>query len=104
MNDVENLIASIQQSTDYQINKRILREKILAELHITYNGGMFLITRDLLSFLSTWPDASLFLEDVYQNPIEINRDELLSAARQRYQAVMNRWHQQHAELKRTRKI
>ena len=65
---------------------------------------MFLVTKDLLSFLSTWPEPSLFLEDVYQTPIEINRDELLDQARQRYQAVMNHWHQQHAELKRIRKI
>ena len=104
MSDTKILIENLRQSTNYQINRRILREKILTELHFTYNGGMFLITRDLLSFLATWPDPQLFLEDIYENPIEINRDEFLAESRQRYHAVMNRWHQQHADLKQIRKI
>jgi hypothetical protein len=104
MNDVDKLIGTIRQATDYQTNRKILREKIQTELHITYNGGMFLVTRDLLSFLATWPEPTLYLEDIYENPIEINRDELLYQCRQRYQAVMNSWHQQHAELRKIRKI
>ena len=47
----------------------------------------------------------MYLEDTYQNPIEIpDRKEFLSRAQQHYQQVMNRWHQAHNELKRTRKI
>jgi hypothetical protein len=104
MSDIENLISTIRQATDYQTNRRILKEKIQTELHITYNGGMFLVTRDLLSFLATWPDNKLFLEDIYENPIEIDREGFLSQCRQRYHAVMNHWHQQHADLRKIRKI
>lgn len=104
MTEINNLTNQIKQATDYQINRRILKEKILTELHLTYNGGMFLVSQSLLSFLSTWPETTLFLEDIYENPIEVNRDELLYQCRQRYQAVMNSWHQQHAELRRVRKI
>lgn len=104
MSDTNKLIETVKQATDYQINRRILKEKILTELHITYNGGMFLVTRDLMSFLSTWPNDRLFIEDIYENPIEVDRDELLSQCQQRYQAVMNHWHQQHAELRKIRKL
>ena len=104
MSDINPLIAEIKQSTDYQINKRILREKILTDLHVTYNNGMFKVTTDLLSFLATWPSEQLYLEDVYQNPIEIQRDEFLSLCRDHYQRVMNTWHIQHNELKQIRKI
>lgn len=104
MSDSNKLVESIRQATDYQINRRILKEKICTELHITYNGGMFLITRDLMSFLATWPNDKLFLEDIYENPIEVDRVDLLSQCHQRYQAVMNHWHQQHADLRKIRKI
>jgi hypothetical protein len=104
MTDINPIIDRVRQATDYQINRRILREKILTELHLIYNGGMFLVTCDLMSFLATWPDPILFLEDIYQNPIEVNRDELLIQCRQRYRAVMNSWHQQHAELRSIRKV
>lgn len=104
MNIPEQLVEQIRVATDYQINKKTLKEKILTDLHLPYNGGLFLIDQNLLSFLATWPDDELFLEDVYENPIKINRSELLEKARQCYCAAMNSWHQQHEELKRIRKI
>ena len=104
MSDIEKLVSQVKQATDYQINRRILREKIQTELHLTYNGGMFLVTTDLMSFLATWPDPTLYLEDIYENPIAVNRDEMLAQCRQRYQAVMNSWHQRHAELRQIRKV
>jgi hypothetical protein len=104
MSDIENLITEIKQATDYQINKRILREKIQTDLHFAHNGGLFKITTDLLAFVQTWPVNELYLEDVYQNPIEIDKQIFLVTAQQHYQKVMNRWHQEHNELKRLRKI
>ena len=104
MSNINELVNQITAATDYQKNKRNLREKILTDLHLPYNNGLFLITTDLLAFLTTWPDSELFLEDVYNNPIKINREELLDKARQCYQLAMNSWHIHHEELKRIRKI
>lgn len=102
--EIDNLVNEVRQATDYQINKRILKEKIKTDLHLAYNNGMFLVSQELLAFVATWPDERLFLEDTYENPVEINREEFLLLARMHYQTVMNTWHQQHAELKRIRKI
>jgi hypothetical protein len=104
MSDLEQLTNQIRLATDYQINKRILREKIQTDLHVPYNGGLFKISTELIAFLSTWPNDSLFLEDTYQNPIEINRNEFLTLCRQHYQMIMNTWHIQHEEIKRARRI
>jgi hypothetical protein len=104
MSDINQLVEQVQLATDYQINKEILREKILTDLHVPYNGGMFYVTPDIIAFLSTWPNDVLYLEDTFHNPIEINRIQLLELCREHYQKVMNRWHQEHAELKRIRKI
>lgn len=101
---IDNLVQSVQLATDYQKNKRILKEKITADLHMTYKSGLFKITPELLAFVSTWPDNILYLEDSYENPIEINRDIFLIHARQHYQTAMNTWHQQHEELKRIRRV
>lgn len=103
-NSINTLVDQVKQSTNYQINKKILREKIKTDLLLPYNNGMFMVTQELLAFLATWPDDVLYLEDTYQNPVEVNRKELLESARQHYQTVMNTWHQQHAELKQVRKI
>lgn len=101
---IEDITTQIKQSTDYQINKTILREKIQTDLHFPHNGGLFKVTPELLAFVATWPTEELYLEDTYQNPIEIDKQVFLVTAQQHYQKVMNSWHQQHAELKQIRKV
>ena len=101
---INDLVKSVRLATDYQKNKRILKEKITTDLHLPYNNGLFKITPELLAFVATWPSETLYLEDTYENPIEINQEEFLKLARQHYQAVMNTWHQQHEELKRIRRV
>lgn len=100
----EDIVSQIKQATDYQTNKRILREKIQTDLHLAHNGGLFKITPELFAFVSTWPTELLYLEDVYQNPIEINKQVFLAQAGQCYYKAMNRWHEEHEQLKKIRKI
>ena len=104
MSDLEKITNQIRLATDYQINKRILREKVLTDLHVPYNNGLFKITPELMAFIATWPAATLYLEDTYENPIQIQREEFLKLCQQHYQQVMNTWHIQHEEIKRARKI
>ena len=104
MSNINLLVDEIRLATDYQINKRILREKIQTDLHLTHNGGLFKITPELLGFVKTWPVDEIFLEDVYQNPVQIDRQVFLVTAQQHYQQVMNRWHNEHETLKKIRKI
>ena len=101
---IESLVNEIRQSTDFQINKKILREKIQTDLHMTHNGGLFKITPELIGFVKTWPVDELYLEDVYQNPISIDRQVFLVTAQQHYQQVMNRWHNEYEQLRKIRKV
>jgi hypothetical protein len=104
MSDINELVEEIKQATNYQTNKRILREKITTDLHFTYNSGLFKASPELFSFVVCWNSDELFLEDVYQNPIKVTRSEFLDLCGKHYQMVMNRWHIEHEELKRIRKI
>jgi hypothetical protein len=104
MSELDNLVNEIRLATDFQTNKRILREKIQTDLHMTHNGGMFKITPELIAFVKTWPVDELYLEDVYENPISVDRQTFLVTAQQHYQTVMNTWHQEYENLKKIRKI
>lgn len=104
MPEIENLVKEIKQATDYQANRRILRERIQTELHMTYSNGLFKLTPELLAFVATWNSDELYLEDTYENPIKVDRTEFLERAQQHYQAVMNEWHQQYNELRRLRRV
>lgn len=102
--EIENLVAQVKQATTYNTNKLILRERIQTDLHMAFGNGLFKITPELLAFVATWPTEWLYLEDTYQNPIEVEKQVFLVKARQHYQKVMNEWHDQHEELKRIRKV
>ena len=104
MSELKKLTAEIRRATDYQVNKRILREKIQTDLHVPYNGGLFLVSQELLAFVTTYRYTTMYIEDAYHNPIEVNRDEFRNICEEHYQKVMNRWHQEHNELRRLRKI
>lgn len=106
MSDINDIVTEIRQATDFQINKQILREKIQTDLHFVENGGLFKITPELLAFVASWPASvdQMFLEDTHGNPIEISRQTFLVRAQQHYQIVMNRWHQEYAELRKVRKV
>lgn len=104
MNDLSKLVDQVRLATDFQINKQNLRERIQTELHMAHNGGLFKITPELLAFVQSWPIDILYLEDVYQNPIEVDKQVFLVTAQQHYHRVMNEWHQQFAELKKIRKV
>jgi hypothetical protein len=104
MTDTNQLVEQVRLATDYQINKQILREKIQTDLHIAHKGGLFKVTPELLAFMQGWPIDDMYLEDTYGNPIHIDRHVFLVIAQQHYQKVMNRWHQEHEELKKIRKV
>lgn len=104
MNNINDIVTEVRRATDFQINKQSLREKIQTDLHMTHNGGMFKITPGLLAFVKTWPVDELYLEDIYENPIQVDRRVFLVTAQQHYQTVMNTWHHEHEELKKIRKI
>lgn len=105
MSEINQIVTQVKQATKYQANKRTLKESIVAELHMPFNGGLFYITPALLAFVATWPDGpTLFIEDSYENPIEVDKQVFLVKAQQHYYAAMNSWHQQSEELKNARKV
>lgn len=104
MSEINFLINQIKQSTDFQINKRILKEKITTDLHIPYNNGLFKVSMDLIAFLNSWEETELYLEDIYQNPIKVDRIEFLNLCKQQYYKVFNYWHMEHERNKQIREI
>ena len=106
MSELKKLTDEIKLATDYQINKRILREKIQTDLHVPYNGGLFKVTPELIMFANTQTlNENFYVEDTYQNPIHIVKPlEFARLCQEQYQKVMNTWHQQHEELKKIRRV
>jgi hypothetical protein len=88
---------------DHAQYRKTLRERIQGELILTHNGGMFMITPELLAFVAYWPVPELYLEDMHKNPIAVDRQIFLVQAQERYHYVMNTWHAEFEASKRIRR-
>lgn len=100
---IDTIVNQVKSATDFQLNRRLLRERIQNDLHVPYSGGLFKITPDLIAFVNSWDTEIIYLEDIYKNPIELNREDFLTTIKDHYQRIMNRWHQEFNELKKIRK-
>lgn len=58
----------------------------------------------LLVYLRTTTVDQCVLIDSYENPVQVDVAQLLEQCEQRWQEVLNDWHNQYQELKRIRKV
>ena len=58
----------------------------------------------LLVYLRTTTVDECVLVDSYGNPVQVDIAQLLLQCEQRWQEVLNDWHNQYQELKRVRKV
>jgi hypothetical protein len=102
--DISKFKAIADAAFDHAQFRKTLRERIQAELVMAHEGGLFRITPELLAFVAYWPIPELYLEDMYGNPIAVDRPVFLVQAQQHYHYVMNAWHTEFEDSKRIRKI
>lgn len=89
---VEDLRNEARYAYDRELAKQNIKVLLKSRLGIEYGGGYFSVTRELISFLSAFVDASnIFILDDYENPIKADPIELLKLCKQRYQEVLNEW-------------
>ena len=100
--DTDQLVAYSRARFDHAAARKILKEKYQAKLLFAHNGGMFCATPELLAFVQTWPIEELYLKDLYDNPVEVNRQVFLVKLQQHYHEQMNAWHNEYSEMMKKR--
>ena len=98
----DTLIAHARARFDHAAARRTLRERYQAKLVFGYRGGMFRATPDMITFLDLYGDDTIVVEDLYQNPIEVDAGELGRIMRQRWQEQMTAWLIEHQALNQQR--
>lgn len=99
--DTKQLIQDARARFDHLKSKHQLSEKYKSQLTVTYQGGMWEITPQLLSYLKTSPDQTI-LVDVFQNPIKVDSKQFYEFAQSKYDSIMNSWYSEHQQLQRNR--
>lgn len=100
--DIGNLIASARSRFNHNSAKKYLKEKYENKLIIAEQGGLWKITPELIAVLVIYPSKTLILNDMYDNPILINKNAFLSKASSLYDSVMTEYKAEWDELKNKR--
>jgi hypothetical protein len=100
--DTEDLIAHARSRFNHESARRLLKEKYQAQMLFAHAGGMWRAGPELLVLLATVPPGNAVILDLYENPIQVNPEELRGLAMQRWQEQMNAWLVEHEESNKKR--
>jgi hypothetical protein len=79
-----------------------LRDKYKSKLIIAEQGGLWLATPELISFLCTSITDEVVIIDTFDNPVKVNRASLREKLVSTYTTVMAEWHAEWLELEKKR--
>lgn len=92
-----------EHMTSFAVQKQILKEEYFQHLLHFYNGGSFLITKELINFVKTLQDLTelnlAVIVDENFTPIEIKIDEFLEQILSKYFFATNQYYTKFNESK-----
>ena len=103
--DTKVLIAEAKARFNHNSAKDYLKEKYDAKLLVADQGGLWKADQQTITFLSVMIndyDDKVVLMDTFDNPVLVDRSELLSKLKEVYRSVMAEWHNEWKELESKR--
>lgn len=105
MMDTKTLITEAKARFAHNSAKDYLKEKYNAKLLVAEQGGLWRADQETISFLTVMIndyDDKVVLMDTFQNPVLVDRSELLSKLKEVYRSVMAEWYNEWKELENKR--
>ena len=101
--DTKTLLAESKARFNHNSAKSYLNEKYSSKLLVAEQGGLWRADAQTISFLNSMNDDNfIVLMDTFNNPVQVNRDELLTVLKKIYNTVMLDWHKEWKELESKR--
>lgn len=89
--DITTIVEHARARFEHAAARKLLKEKYQTKMTFGWNGGMFRATPEMITFLSLYGDQRIVVQDLYENPVEINARELCDVMRARWQEQMTAW-------------
>lgn len=97
--DTKTLIAEAKARFSHNSAKAYLKDKYDSKLIVASQGGLWRADQQTISFLSAMNnDNFTVIIDTFNNPVHVNRDQLLELLQTTYNTVMLEWHKEWKEL------
>lgn len=100
--DTKTLISDAKARFSHNAAKAYLKEKYETRLIVAEQGGLWRANLQTINFLNNSQSETVILVDSFENPVEVNRAELLAKLNETYESVMREWLNEWAELEKKR--
>lgn len=98
----DDLLSHARTRFEHATTRRLLKEKYQAKLIFGWNGGMFQATPEMITFLNLYGDRRIVIKDLYDNPVEVQADQLCELMKSRHHEEMNAWLVEYEEINKKR--
>lgn len=96
--DTDQLITQARARFEHAAAKRLLREKYQAKMLFAYRDGMWRAGPELHGMITNCGrTGEIVLLDIYENPVLIDTQELLSISHERWHEQMTAWHMEYQD-------
>lgn len=100
--DTNHLINEAKARFSHNSAKAYLKDKYNSKLLLADQNGLWKITPELISYLSSLDDYTTILLDNYGNPVKVEVKMLLTKLIHTHKQVMTEWHDEWTELEKQR--
>lgn len=96
--DTKTLIIESKARFNHNSAKAYLNEKYSSRLIIAEQGGLWKADAETINILSNFTTKKIILIDTHNNPVEVDRKELLLKLKTLYHDIMQEWYKEWKEL------
>ena len=100
--DTKTLISEAKARFNHNSAKAQLKDKYDGQFIIAEQGGLWKASPEIISFLNSMDDNFVILIDNFNNPVQVNREQLLTVVKETYQRVMLDWYKEWKEIETVR--
>jgi hypothetical protein len=100
--DTKLLLAEAKARFSHNSAKQYLKEKYDSRLMVADQGGLWKADTETITLLSAFDSETLVIMDTFNNPVKVNRSELLLKLKATYDQTMTDWLKEWNELESKR--
>jgi len=100
--DTLSLITEAKARFNHNSAKAYLKDKYDSKFIVADQAGLWRANLETINFLNSSSDTWVILIDTFNNPVKVNRINLLEKLADIYKNVMEEWYTEWAELEKKR--
>jgi hypothetical protein len=100
--DTKTLITEAKARFNHNSAKAYLKDKYDSKFIVADQAGLWRANLETINFLNASTDEQVILIDTFNNPVKINRPDLLQKLNDTYKNTMEEWYNEWVELEKKR--